>query len=389
MNKPIRATTIVCLLAIMLTLTCWPDFSLADESFQWTEPANVSQSLSESEGPVIVSGSDGKTHIVWEEEGVLVRSCLDGETWTDPLPFFVGEFPAACVEGSTLHLVWVDEIEGVQEILYSSWGAGVWTPPVNVSYTDGDCTSPAMGVTSGGRLHVAWGDDTPGYPCIYRAYSDNGALWAVGPIPNAAGQAPCIAVDSHDVVHVAWHDRFLPEEPNHIYHSQWDGEEWSWATDVSDSLNDATFPQALVDLAGSVHLVWGEVVGEISIVRHSLLRAGDYWTLPTDVSSAGVDAWAPRLVLDGDGQVAAAWNEADKLSFCFRDQASGDWLTPDVIVEDATGVNEVAIAAGTGGGLQAAWSGPGGAGREIYYSRGTVGTAPETLLMLPLVFRGL
>ncbi|MFH1928619.1 MAG: hypothetical protein ABIK79_10710, partial [Chloroflexota bacterium] len=228
MNKPIRATTIVCLLAIMLTLMCWPAFGLADESFQWTEPVNVSQSLSESEGPVIVSGSDGKTHVIWEEESVLVHSRLDGETWSDPLPFFVGEFPAACMEGSTLHLVWVDEIEGVQEILYSSWGAGVWTPPVNVSYTDGDCTSPDIAVTSGGRLHVAWGDDTPGYDAIYHAYSDNGALWTVGPIPNASGLAPCIAVDSHDVVHVAWHDRFLPEEPNHIYHSQWDGEEWSW-----------------------------------------------------------------------------------------------------------------------------------------------------------------
>jgi len=85
MKKPIRASTIVCLLAIMLALTCWPALSLADESFQWTEPVNVSQSLSESEGPVIVSGSDGKTHIIWEEESVLVHSCLDGETWTDPL----------------------------------------------------------------------------------------------------------------------------------------------------------------------------------------------------------------------------------------------------------------------------------------------------------------
>jgi len=244
-------------------------------------------------------------------------------------------------------------------------------------------------VTSGGRLHVVWSDDTPGYHAIYHAYSDNGALWAVGPIPNAAGLAPCIAVDSHNLVHVAWHDRFLPEDPNHVYHSQWEGEDWSLPVDVSDSLNDATFPQALVDPAGLVHLVWGEVVGEASTVRHSLMGTDDYWTLPTDVSSAGVDAWVPRLVLDGDGQVAAAWNEADRLSFCFWDQSSGDWLPQDVIVEGTTGVNEVAIAAGTGGGLQAAWSGPGGAGREIYYSRGVVGTGTETLLMLPLVFRGL
>ena len=59
MNKPIRASTIVCVLVSMLALICWPVLGLADESFQWTQPVNVSQSLSESEEPVIVSGVVG------------------------------------------------------------------------------------------------------------------------------------------------------------------------------------------------------------------------------------------------------------------------------------------------------------------------------------------
>jgi hypothetical protein len=291
------------------------------------------------------------------------------------------------MEGATVHLVWVETIEAVQEVQYARWSGGSWAPPVRVSYTDGDCSSPAVAVTAGGQVHAVWSDDTPGYNCIYHAHSDDGALWTVGPVPYAAGQAPSAAVDSSGNLHVAWHDRLLPADPNHVYHSQWNGSQWSWPVDVSDSPGDATFANIVVDDEDAVHLAWGEVLAGVSAVRHCIMVPGQFWSWPLDVSQGGVDAWGPRLNLAPGGEVAVAWNEADALAYSLWQSSVAVWSQRAVIASDLTSCNEVDLASSAVGELQVVWSDADSAGRDVYYSRGAPPDKPLEHVCLPLVRR--
>jgi hypothetical protein len=344
----------------------------------------VSQSLYESDGPVIASGTDDRTHVIWQEDGTLAHAVRENGSWSDPSAFYVGDSPEVCMEGATVHLVWVETIEDVAEVQYANWSGGSWVPPVRVSYTDGDCSSPAVAVAADGWV---WSDDTPGYNCIYHAYSDDGALWTVGPVPYAAGQAPSIAVESSGNLHVAWHDRLFPGDPNHVYHSQWNGTQWSWPVDVSDSPGDSTFANILVDDEDAVHLAWGEVLAGVSSVRHCIMMPGQFWSWPLEVSPGGVDAWGPRLSLGQDGEVAVAWNEADAVAYSLWQATVAVWSQRSVIASDLASCNEIALTSSADGGLQAVWSDADSAGRDVYYSRGTPPEKPLDHVYLPLVTR--
>ena len=108
-----RDNTILLVLAFLIAWTCFSIPALAQGPLRWTEPANLSQSLSESGAPVIAAGSDGVGYAAWEDNGLLAYASLENGAWTSPASLYVGEHPAACVEDSILHLVWVDEFEGV------------------------------------------------------------------------------------------------------------------------------------------------------------------------------------------------------------------------------------------------------------------------------------
>jgi len=379
---------VLSLSAIALLVLSWATPALAEGALEWSEPLNVSQSLHECVGPVVAGGTDGRTHVVWQEDGSLAHAVRENGSWSEPSAFYVGDSPEVCMEGAVVHLVWVETIEEVQEVQYASWTEGEWAPPVTVSHTDGDSASPAVAVTSSGEVHVVWSDDTPGYSSIYHAYSsDNGALWTVGPIPYAAGQAPSLTAGSSGVLHAAWHDRLFAGDPNHIYHSEWNGTQWSWPVDVSDSPGDASFAHILVDDQDSVHLAWGEVLAGVSSVRHCIMPSGQFWSWPFDVSPGGVDAWGPRLSLGTHGEVAVVWNEADALAYSLWQPSVSVWSQRSVIADGRSDCNEAALAGSVEDGLQAVWTEESATGRDVYFSRGTAPEKPVMYVYLPMVCR--
>ena len=76
MDKPVRDKVVLFLATVVLSVVMLAVPVLAYGPLQWTQPVNVSHSLSESEVPTVVGGDDGQVHVIWEEEGVLVHSYI-------------------------------------------------------------------------------------------------------------------------------------------------------------------------------------------------------------------------------------------------------------------------------------------------------------------------
>lgn len=163
-------------------------------------------------------GSD--VHVVWAEardgnfEIYYKRSTDAGQTWEedqrltrDPAE---SNRPSVAVSGLNVHVVWIEARDGNGEIYYKhSTDAGVtWGPDIRLTSDPHGSTWPSIAV-SGSRVHVAWVDDRDGNEEIYyRRSNDGGLTWEPETrLTEDAGESdrPSIAV-SGSRVHVAWHD---------------------------------------------------------------------------------------------------------------------------------------------------------------------------------------
>lgn len=122
----------------------------------WSEPINLSESLTSSSSPVIVADQYGFVHTFWSEDlggephdglsapqtgNTIMHRGLYGDSWTEPTDIFYGGrnsrlgSPAAVVDkNGNLHLVWVQD--NLLRYSYApAWQASLvraWAEPVSV-----------------------------------------------------------------------------------------------------------------------------------------------------------------------------------------------------------------------------------------------------------------
>ena len=103
-------------------------------SSSWTEPTNVSESVSRSANPAVLVDGARRVHVLWEEgRRVFHRVQVDGQ-WLAPQSVATGREPAAAVTGDgTVHLLFSNEFGGQPNVFYSAWEEGDWSLPRIVS----------------------------------------------------------------------------------------------------------------------------------------------------------------------------------------------------------------------------------------------------------------
>ncbi|MGQ9493042.1 MAG: hypothetical protein ACUVR2_04695 [Anaerolineae bacterium] len=355
----------------------------AESAFFSVEPFNVSASLADSRAPALaVSGNT--VHIVWEERGrIYHRFCQDG-TWSAIYSVATGEQPDVAIDAVGMaHLVLVNEFGGNYEIYHCRWNGSAWSLPRNVSNTSGVSSAPSVAVAPGGMLHVVWADNTPGYSVIYHAYW-NGIYWINGPIPNALGGAPTVAVGMDGIVHVVWQDRDTPSAPYEIYHSQWNGANWSLPENLSDSgAAQSIIPHMAVDGDGEAHVLWQERLSNYYTIYHTWGRVG-FWSVPERVSEDEVDAYLPSVAATLWGAMYAGWDESTVVFYRQKRKTNSPWLHTITVYSDTQGVTDLQLAVGAGGQLHGAWSRRVAPDNwDVFYQRLSV------TLVLPIVLKGL
>ena len=97
-----------------------------------------------------------------------------------------------------------------------------WTTAKRLTWTDGGSFSPQMALDSGGHMHLAWYDNSPGNSEIYYMKStDGGATWTKAQRltwTSGYSAVPAVAADPSASLHVIWMDD-LPGN-NEIYYKR-------------------------------------------------------------------------------------------------------------------------------------------------------------------------
>jgi len=354
--------------------------------WNWSEPLNISLSGIISRAPAIEIAPDRKVHVAWEEGTHIYHRYWDGLEWSAPNQVATGERPAlACAPDGTLHMVFANEFGGKMNIYHVQWTESTsWSLPSNVSGTSGASSNPDIAIASGGIAHIVWTDTTPGHPEIYYGYW-NGLTWSTWFIPNATGSQPSIAVNSADVVMVAWQDTYDPGDAYDIYFSQKNASGWSlpvWVDD--DSIEaDSVSCDLVVGPDDRGHIVWQEEGNGPQQAYYCEQNAAMWWDIPVRLSAEETNAQLPAIGVGLLGDIQVSWDEGVRASYRRLPEGSSEWMPITTISTHSGGISDVAISANGEREAHVVWSQDvGGGDWDIFYSRQTLSLPYQVYLPL-------
>ncbi len=213
----------------------------------------ISNNDGESTDPVVAAGEDGAIYVAWSDDSagdseIYIRQYRDGQGWSD-----VG--------------------------LGSSSGGGI-------SNNGAASYAPTLAAGPGGRLYLAWVDESDNRSTQIYARTWTGSTWASLGANSAAGggvsnnsapsQEPSIAVDRFSRAIVAWGD--LSSGTSEIYLKRWNGGGWeavggsSGGSGVSNTGTFSYEPTAAVGPDGTPFVAWSAVAANVEIyIRRYML----------------------------------------------------------------------------------------------------------------------
>ena len=188
--------------------------------YPWGIPQRITWTTNPSVYPRIFIDSNDDIHLVWVEyhsgagEIYYKRTSNNGSAWMPPnrLTWTPGNsrepFFTRAIDQS-LHVVWVDDSSGNDEIYYkNSTDMGItWSAVQRITWNNGDSRTPAITADLAFGIHIIWSDNNPGNEDIfYKRSTDSGTSWFLpkrltwNPGPS---QYPIIMAVLNDI-HVAW-----------------------------------------------------------------------------------------------------------------------------------------------------------------------------------------
>jgi len=151
-----------------------------DGGATWNPAQMLTGTFENAMAPAIASDSNDVMHVVWggrksgDNEIFYVQSADGGATWSPAkrLTWTLGgsDDPAMAIDSSdAIHVVWMDNAPGNWEVYYVAGAPGgtTWSAGQRVTWSSGESRCPILTVGSGGAVHVAWDDETPGNREIY------------------------------------------------------------------------------------------------------------------------------------------------------------------------------------------------------------------------------
>jgi len=222
----------------------------------WSPPVNISNDPRCSFAPKIVVDPSNRLYVFWHDySGRVWYTCRDGDTWSTPDSVPVNRYiawPDVAVDSEgKLHVVWMDYDD--YDVYYAMYDGESWSTPVNISNLEGYPCYPRIAVNSENRPYVVWEQRSNGYWAYYSHCDESG--WHM-PYCLGYGFRPNIAVDLYNNVHIVW----TGEGPE-LWYTQWDGEAWDSAMDISGTTSSSLQEDICTDIAGNVYVVWGQNMG--------------------------------------------------------------------------------------------------------------------------------
>ena len=205
------------------------------------------------------------------------------------------------VNGDTLNVVWSDHRTNGYAIYYErSTDSGMtWDPAVPVTDTAGKATMPAIAV-SGLTVHIVWMDSIQGHRASYYRHSlDGGNTW--GPVvvldsnttfwPGIAANGPKVYATINNNLTSANSEVFLRRSVDN-------GTNWEPEQQISHA-NGRSEDPAIAVQGDNVKLVWNDNRnGNMQIYYCSSTDAGVTWGPETSLINGGAMSYCPMICLN-------------------------------------------------------------------------------------------
>lgn len=421
-NSLLGRLLILPLLALLLE---WPMGAAAQGSVTWSEPFNVSNSLTSSSHPAIVADAYGYVHVFWSEDmngrtvepdglagsgNTILYRRWDGRTWTEPVAILavpgdsLADFVAATVDGANyLHLVWT----GLSKLYYSSAPAGeayspwAWSEPHAFSWDSARSRYESdLAVDSQGTVHIAYAERGTGAAIYHTTLPFGSPAWTtpvrISDYPRANEEAfkdVRLVADASDRLHAVWSTANTNGFDQAVYYarSERSGEVWDLPVLLADATIDTGFtglPSILAHGQDELLLIHA---GENTIgrIERTSIDGGRTWSEPRTVISSmeGLNGFLIPLV-DGGGDLHLVINmrtRAEMLNGIFHAPRAGlDWapIIP-VAVEEPYGPSGHYADATVrlGNEVHVVWTQL--SGGEIWWVRGEISGVPVAPALVP------
>jgi len=225
---------------------------IVQKSNKWTNPINLSNSTNHSRKPSICIDSNGKIHIIWQED---------------------------CSGNGRTKYVYKENNEAWIESYY---------------ITDIGNSLPQLATDSFDQLHIlGMGNSAFG---LYRRYRLD--VWEnIQEI--YYNMNPTIVVTNSGDIHVSHNSNSL------WYFNRVEGSSWSEQIKIDDSANNPRSPNITIDSIGNVYIAWATKYSDQ--VKFKIRDINNIWSVTDSIPDIVGDPWITKIEVDENG-IYFVWN---------------------------------------------------------------------------------
>lgn len=333
-----------------------------------------------------IAADAGKAYAVWADNGdkdydIMLRE-HDGLAWQLEEEFNADDnsidqwYPDVAVEGSDVHVVWQDPVNGDWDIMYRSRSGGVLGPIEEINMDMGFETQQNPRVAAyGGHVYVVWQDGRDGDWDIYFREHDGVSWGAIDEISIDSGTEfqtwPCVAVGGGRV-YAVWTDAGGGDTD--IVMRVHDGMSWGAITEVSqDATNEPQDEPDMTYDSGKLHVVWQGIQGADKDIFHRSWDGTSFSAIQEISIDGGVEFQDIPSVAAEFGRIHTVWADRGDgdWDIVYRQFDGSSWLPIEDVSTDGGTENQWNPYVATDNGVvHVVWEDQGDGDQDIFYRRG-------------------
>ena len=297
-----------------------------DGGTSWSSISRLSWNNYNSTYPAVAVDLSNGIQVVWSEnrsgnvEIMHKRSTNGGTSWSalTRLTWSVenSDFPSIASNSSYVHVVWQDSSPGNYEIFYkySSDYGSTWSGLSRLTWNEGASIYPKIATDTGYRIHLVWVDQTAGNNEIfYKRSTDGGSTWsAVTRLTWNSGLSmyPVVTPDVNVGIHIVWAN--WTDDNHEIYHkySPDSGESWWPLRRLTWNSGNSHYPSVTMNANQIVHVTWvDESSGNSEIYHKSSSDRGTTWSGINRLTWNTGNSQSPSITAFNGTDVHLVWRD--------------------------------------------------------------------------------
>ncbi len=365
----------------------------ADARADWSATKRLTWNSGASSQPAIAMDSTNAVHVVWRDDTpgnyeLYHKKSTDGGTswstakrltWTSG--FSYGQV-IAIDSADAIHVVWIDDTSGSQEVYYkrSTDAGATWTQDQALTSTSTFHQYPAIAIDSSDAIHVAWEDDTVAhsYEIFYRRSTDGGATWSAAQrlswTPLSGSYSPALATKADNTVHIVWEDAATGNWEIYYKKSTDGGANWSTAKRLTWNSGSSYSPAIALDSTDGIHVVWyDDTPGNYEVCYKRSTDGGANWSALKNLTGTSGLSEHPAIALDSSNAIHVVWDEWALGEVYYRKSTDGGltWTATTRLTWTSGRSEYIAMAIGASDTIHVVWQDDAPFNWEIYYKKGT------------------